>query len=122
MLTFSCGRAFSASRAAVSIGAAVTLTVMAGFMSPASAQGEDIFIGGCVGTWHAVNCASRWAPPTDPFIRIVPQPVGDAERGRAIERDRKWLARCRPVVAQDHYGVARYQYAAPGCEFGVGEF
>ena len=25
----------------------------------------------------------------------------------------------RPVVHQDPYGVPRYEYAAPGCEFGV---
>ena len=41
-----------------------------------------------------------------------------AEQAAAAERERRWLARCRPVVQQDQFGVGRYRYAAPGCEFG----
>ena len=44
----------------------------------------------------------------------------EAEKARLATRDHKWLARCRPVIERDRYGVARYYYAAPGCEFGVG--
>ena len=40
------------------------------------------------------------------------------EEAESAERERQWEARCRPVVKQDQYGVSRYQYAAPGCEFG----
>ena len=46
--------------------------------------------------------------------------LGEAEKARLATRDHKWLARCRPVIERDRYGVARYHYAAPGCEFGVG--
>jgi hypothetical protein len=28
------------------------------------------------------------------------------------------MARCRPTFRQDKYGMPRYVYAAPGCEFG----
>jgi hypothetical protein len=91
-------------------------------MASTTAQAGEIFTGGCVGTWRAVNCATRWAPAIDPFVRVVPRPIGEAEMAQAIERDHKWLARCRPVISQDGYGVARYHYAAPGCEFGVGAY
>lgn len=74
----------------------------------------------CIGTWRDYNCVSRWGPATDPYVRLVPQPLGEAEQARAIARDHRWLARCRPVIRHDIYGVARYLYAEPGCEFGVG--
>jgi hypothetical protein len=49
----------------------------------------------------------------------VPPPEDEAEKERAMARDRRWMERCRPIIAQDRYGVPRYHYAAPGCEFGV---
>jgi hypothetical protein len=49
----------------------------------------------------------------------VPQAETDAEKASATERDQKWLQRCRPIVAQDRYGVPRYHYAAAGCDLGV---
>lgn len=55
----------------------------------------------------------------DPYIRTVPERLGEAERARATEREGKWVARCRPLIKHDAYGVARYSYTAPGCEFGI---
>jgi len=75
-------------------------------------------VGGCVGSRYSITCVSRWGGYSDPYIRLV-QPETEAEKALAAERDRKWQARCRPAVFQDHYGVARYEYAASGCEFGV---
>lgn len=75
----------------------------------------------CLDTWDAFSCVTLDARAGNPFIRRVPQPSDEAELARAKARDKKWLARCRPVIAQDRYGVARYHYAEPGCEFGVGE-
>jgi hypothetical protein len=49
----------------------------------------------------------------------VPQSENEAEKERATARDRKWIDRCHPTIAQDRYGVPRYHYAALGCEFGV---
>ncbi len=126
MLTFSCARTSSALRPAARAGVAVTLSVMASVVTsivtwtPAHAGGS--ITGGCLGGWSDVNCGMQWGPEVNPFVRIVPQPFGEAEQSRAIERDHRWLARCRPVVAPDRYGVPRYHYAAPGCEFGVGEY
>jgi hypothetical protein len=74
----------------------------------------------CLGGYRSVNCAAQWGTPGDPHVRTVPEALGDAEKAQAATRDRRWLIRCHPVVERDAYGVARYQYAAPGCEYGVG--
>jgi hypothetical protein len=74
----------------------------------------------CFGGHGSFSCSGGWAVPGDPYIRVVPQPLGEAEKSLAASRDRRWLIRCHPVIARDYYGVARYVYAAPGCEYGVG--
>lgn len=74
----------------------------------------------CIGGKTSFNCAAQWATPGDPYVRTVPEALGETEKAQIAARERKWLARCRPVVEHDIYGVARYQYAAPGCEYGVG--
>ncbi len=91
-----------------------------------SAHGEDLNAAGvsdtsCVGGWTSFNCVTRWGPAGDPYVRVIPKPVDEAEKARLTARDRKWLARCNPVIERDRYGVARTRYSAPGCEFGVGE-
>lgn len=54
----------------------------------------------------------------NPYVRTVPPP---ADPAAAAERERKWIADCKPTLARDHYGVMRYQYAKAGCEFGSPE-
>jgi hypothetical protein len=76
-------------------------------------------VGGCVGGGGSLNCVVRWGKAGDPYIRTVPPPADEMERTQAAQRERKWEQRCRPIIKQDHYGVPRYQYSAPGCEFGV---
>lgn len=73
----------------------------------------------CVGSNGVVSCVTVWRQGGDPQIIRTPSADGALERSEIAERDRKWLARCRPVITQDRYGVGRYQYAASGCEFGV---
>lgn len=89
--------------------------------TPTAAQPQGLRTTGCVGSWRSFSCVTRWGRAGDPFVRLVPQPVDAAEQARAVERDRRWVSRCRPVITQDRYGVARYHYAMPGCEFGIGE-
>jgi len=60
-----------------------------------------------------------WAPLRDPYIRRVPQPRDAAGRARAREADQLWVERCRPTIRPDRFGVPRYHYTRPGCEFGV---
>jgi hypothetical protein len=100
-----------AAAAALSV---ATLTVIC-----SAAYADGMAIGGCVGGSGSLNCVVRWGEAGDPYIRVVPQPVTADERAQSEQRDHKWEQRCRPVIAQDRYGVARYQYSAPGCEFGV---
>jgi hypothetical protein len=99
----------------VALASVLTLSAV----TSAAAADDYLRIDSCVGTWLASQCVTRWAPTGDPNIRLVPQPENEADKARAAERDHKWLQRCRPVVAQDRYGVPRYRYAAPGCDFGV---
>jgi hypothetical protein len=75
----------------------------------------------CVRGAGSVSCVGQWGPPGDPNVRAVPRSLGYEEKAQALERDRKWLAQCQPVIRRDPYGVARYQYAARGCEYGIGD-
>jgi hypothetical protein len=74
----------------------------------------------CVGASGGVNCIGQWGPGGDPNVRIVPRAFRDDERSEAAAREHRWLAQCQPVIDRDRYGVARYHYAARGCEYGVG--
>jgi hypothetical protein len=87
-------------------------------LTPARAAG----IGGlsCVGSASSFNCVGQWGLGSDPYVRTVPETLDEGEKAQAAARDHKWLTRCRPVVERDIYGVGRYQYSAPGCEYGLG--
>lgn len=113
MLTFNCARV--ASWSAARFGAAVTLSVI----TWSAAYADGMAVGGGVGSRGSVSCVVRWGEAGDPYVRLVPEPANEEEKACAAERDRKWQERCRPIIGQDRYGVPRYQYAAPGCEFGV---
>ena len=107
-------RAEAATRATVRIGAALALSILGQTAANAGSTNND----SCVGRWTGFNCAEQG--PMDPYIRIVPEPVGETERAQFAARDRRWVEHCHPVVQYDRYGVARYRYSATGCEFGVG--
>jgi len=117
VLTSHGARAPFASRLAAPIGAAIILSVM----SLTSAQADDISVSSCVGGRKDFSCVTRWGEAGDTYVRQVPEPIDEAKKLRREAGDRKWLARCHPVVAHDRLGVARYRYYAPGCEFGVTE-
>jgi len=106
--------------AAIVAACALSLTASAATMNSADAQ--EIEIGGCVASWGGANCLDYWGPPSDPFIRLAPQPTTPEAQALAKRLDRRWVARCRPSIRQDQYGVARYHYAMPGCDFGFGEY
>jgi len=101
-------------------GAALALSV-AMWAAAGSAQAQELRVGGCVGGWFNFNCVTRWSEPGDPYVRDVPKPSSPEGKTRAMERDKRWANRCRPTITQDRYGVARYHYALPGCEFGIGD-
>jgi hypothetical protein len=119
VLTLRCARtilrsAFGSSRFAACLAAAATLSALS------NSANAGVVVGGCVGSRYSVTCVTRWGAYGDPYVRLVP-PQTEAEKALSAERERKWQAHCRPAVFQDAYGVARYEYAAPGCEFGVNE-
>ena len=83
---------------------------------PAAAGSANL---SCVRTGSAFVCAGNWGE-SGGFPRIIRAPTAEEEAEAKI-RERKWIARCQPTIQQDRYGVGRYQYAAPGCEFGKSE-
>jgi hypothetical protein len=113
VLIFNRARLLPASWRAAYAGAALTLPLAT------LAYADTLYVGGCVGAPGTVSCVLRVGPAGDPYVRTVPQPETDADKSRATERDQKWLQRCRPIIAQDRYGVPRYHYAAAGCDLGV---
>ncbi len=116
MLTIRHTEASSASRSAASVSAAIVLSV--GTLT--SAYAGSVIDLNCVGAANSFNCAAQWGTAGDPYVRQVPAALGEAETARLAARDHNWLARCRPVIERDRYGVARYRYSAAGCEFGIG--
>jgi hypothetical protein len=92
-------------------------------MVSTAALADVTFSGGCISGGGffsgSSNCVfmKRKGAIGHPGIYKIEEPRGE-ELDAAMERDRKWLARCSPVVRQDAYGVGRYYYAKPGCEFG----
>ena len=116
MLTNNPAGKSSALRSVAFAGVAMVLSVTA----VTSAHAGGIGVLSCVGGARSFNCAAQWGIAGDPNVRGVPEALGEAEKAQAVARDRKWQAHCRPVVERDYFGVARYQYSAPGCEYGVG--
>lgn len=106
----------AASRTTARIGAALILSILA--LTPARAG--SVTNNGCVGSWASYSCAQVSTEGGNPYVRLVPEPLGENERGQLAARDRRWVDHCHPVVHYDRYGVARYRYSAAGCEFGVG--
>jgi len=100
----------------VQVGTAIVLSVV----TLTAAYAGNIAGQSCVGTSSSFNCVDHSATSGDPYVRIVPDAVSEGEKAQMMERDHRWLARCRPLVQRDSYGVARYYYASPGCEFGIG--
>jgi hypothetical protein len=79
---------------------------------------------------HTFNCYGRYFGQRScfatfrrgvfhPHVINVPALQSADDIAAAEARDRRWVARCRPQVRQDQYGMPRYNYAAPGCEFGL---
>jgi hypothetical protein len=93
---------------------------------PQAARAE-VWTSSCVGGWHVGNCVVNYRDyARDTYVRHVPGAfdefyLSERERKAAVARDRKWVAFCKPVVVTDRYGVGRYLYAKPGCEFGRSE-
>jgi hypothetical protein len=106
----------AASRTTARIGAALILSILA--LTPARAG--NVTSSDCVGRWGSFNCVQISTEGGNPYVRVVPEPLAENERGQLAARDRRWVDHCHPVVQYDRYGVARYRYSAAGCEYGIG--
>ncbi len=79
----------------------------------------DTVVGSCVFHRGAGHCVRqfRYNDRGSAGIQRLREPSED-EVAETRERERRWAARCRPLLRTDAYGVNRYVYAAPGCEYG----
>jgi hypothetical protein len=76
------------------------------------------YANGATTAYGSDSCVEIRRELTNPHVIQVPPPASEAE-AREVERTvRLWRAHCHPAIRQDRYGVSRYVYAAPGCEFG----
>src|ERR1043165_1317300 len=89
--------------------------LIATFASP-PARADGIRNTTCLHTGGAMTCTSYWRHGVS--SQYLPWKVDVRETAASAERERKWLARCRPVAQEDALGISRYRYAAAGCEFG----
>ena len=73
----------------------------------------------CLTSGGGISCTTLWQRTGGG--QVLPWQIDPRETAANAERERRWLARCRPVARQDQFGVSRYSYAAAGCEFGKTE-
>jgi hypothetical protein len=98
----------------------LALAVIASSFSTAKADWS--ISSSCVGYWGMGNCAAvKRHFVRDTHLRQVRGFDTEDEAKESVLRDRKWMSFCKPVVLTDRYGVSRYSYAQPGCEFGRSE-
>lgn len=116
MLTNRTAEKYSALWSVARVGASLALSAF----TMTSAHAGSVINLGCVAGASSFNCVAQWATAGDPYIRVVPELLGEAQKAQLAARDRKWVAQCHPVITRDTYGVARYHYSAPSCEFGLG--
>ena len=91
--------------------------LIAMFASPAQADGWRNTT--CLYTAGASTCTTQWRYGVS--SQYLPWKVDVRETVASAERERKWLARCRPIAREDALGITRYVYAGSGCEFGKTE-
>lgn len=99
--------------------AALALLALSMMAAPARSAPDRIYTTNCYGARNVMSCVhTRRRGPISPYVIPVAGPQTPEERAAAEERDRRWAERCRPVIRPDRYGMPRYSYDAPGCEYG----
>lgn len=84
-----------------------------------SGDGDGVYTTNCFGSRNMESCISTFrSGRLNPHVIAVPGPAAANELSAAEARDRRWAERCRPVIRQDRYGMPRYSYDMPGCEYG----
>jgi Spy/CpxP family protein refolding chaperone len=111
----------------LALAAALTMLAAAGGHTPAAAQRApevpasftDTVVRSCVhhrGSGHCVQ-QFRYGDRGNTGVLKLQEPT-EQDVAELRERERRWVARCRPLLRTDAYGVNRYVYAARGCEYG----
>ncbi len=91
-------------------------------LSFSTAKADWSITSSCVGGWGMGSCSAvKRHSVRDTHLRHVPGFDTEQEAKESMAQDRKWVSFCKPVVFTDRYGVSRYSYARPGCEFGRSE-
>jgi hypothetical protein len=100
--------------------AALALLVLSMMSAPARSQPLGVSTYSCSGPWWGTqNCVETHRKgPFNPHVIVFPGPQSEEERKAVEARDRRWSERCQPLARQDRYGMPRYSYNAPGCEYG----
>lgn len=81
----------------------------------------DVATRTCFGSGSTRTCVWTSGPSGNPHVIAVPGPQTAEDVAAAEERAARWEERCRPVETTDRYGMTRYAYALPGCEYGAGQ-
>jgi hypothetical protein len=106
----------------VGVRASVRLPGLILFMTTiwvAPVHADGVITSSCVRTGAASACTTIWRTGLGGSGGVsLWTPRAEREAAETVERERLWLARCRPTLAYDQYGVGRYRYAASGCEHG----
>ena len=106
-------------RLGLASGLAAVMLMAGPELAPAQSRHTDTVVGSCVYAAGAAHCVRqyRYGDRGNSGIQSFKEP-SEEEIAESRERDRRWVARCRPYLRQDQYGVSRYHYAARGCEYG----
>ena len=101
---------------------AVAIQALLTVAATVNARADSTTVFSCVGAggWFsgASTCVKIRRSGLSQSDILQARPLSPEEMKEAEERDRKWVARCKPELRQDQYGVNRYHYAARGCEYG----
>jgi hypothetical protein len=99
---------------------ALAALMWSGSLAPAAAQrATDTAVSSCVFSGGAVHCAEkfRYGDRGNNGIQSLKEP-DPLDISDSRDREARWVARCKPQLRLDRYGVNRYVYAAAGCEYG----
>lgn len=98
---------------------ALALSALSMLAMPTRSEARDgVGIVNCYRTFSGSGCVFSYRRGRfNPHVINVPTPSAD-DQDSLNARDRHWEQRCAPVIRQDRYGMPRYSYGAPGCEYG----
>lgn len=103
----------------IALTVALAALAWSGVSAPAAAQRvTDTVVGSCVFSGGAAHCVRQYRyGDRGSSIQSLKEP-DPQDMAESREREARWVARCKPQLRHDRYGVNRYIYAAPGCEYG----